>query len=78
MLQSHVIDIDGRFVGVAVRLDQGFRFIAADPRAEDLGEIIWSRIDDIRRMARRALTLEHAPPIDSPEAAGRTLSHAAE
>ena len=78
MLQSQVIDIDGRFVGVAVRLDQGFRFIAADPRAEDLGEIIWPRIDDIRRMARRALALEHAPAIDSREAAGRTVSHAAE
>jgi len=78
MLQSHVIDIDGRFVGVAVRLDQGFRFIAADPRAEDLGEIIWPRIDDIRRMARRALALEHAPAIDSPQAADRAVSHAAE
>lgn len=78
MLQSHVIDIDGRFVGVAVRLDQGFRFIAADPRAEDLGEIIWPRIDDIRRMARRALALEHAPAVDSPEAVGRMLSHPAE
>jgi hypothetical protein len=78
MLQSHVIDIDGRFVGVAVRLDQGFRFIAADPRAEDLGEIIWPGIDDIRRMARRALALEHAPANDRPKAARQTLSHPAE
>jgi hypothetical protein len=77
MLQSHVIDIDGRFVGIAVRLDQGFRFIAADPRTEDLGEIIWPRIDDLRRMARRALALEQAPAIDRLQAAGRTLSHTA-
>ena len=78
MLQSHVIDIDGRFVGVAVRLDQGFRFIATDPRAEDLGEIIWPRIDDIRRMARRALALEHARTIESCEAPAPTLGHPAE
>ena len=78
MLQSHVIDIDGRFVGVAVRLDQGFRFIAADPRAEELGEIIWPGIDDIRRMARRALALEHTPVIDRRGAAGWTLNHPAE
>lgn len=77
MLKSHVIDIDGRFVGVAIRLDRGFRFLAVDPRVEDVGEIIWPGIEDIRRMARRALALEDAPAIDSPQA-GRTLIHPAE
>jgi hypothetical protein len=43
MLQSHIIDIDGVFIGVAIRLDKGFRFIANDPRVEDLGETIWPR-----------------------------------
>ena len=32
MLQSHVIEIDGAFVGAAVRLDTGYRFIATDFR----------------------------------------------
>jgi len=78
MLQSHVIDIDGRFVGVALRLDQGFRFIAVDPRVEDLGETIWPRLDDIRRLARRALAHEQAPTIDSLHAANSALARAAE
>src|SRR4051812_7351261 len=36
MLQSHVIDIDGAFVGAAVRLDVGYRFIATDMRLDEL------------------------------------------
>jgi hypothetical protein len=78
MLKSHVIDIDGRFVGVAIRLDRGFRFVAVDPCVEDLGEVMWPAIEDIRRMARRALALEHAPAIDSPQSAGRTLTRPVE
>lgn len=78
MLQSHVIDIDGRFVGVALRLDQGFRFIAIDPRVEDLGEIICASTDDIRRLARRALAQEHRPAVDSGHAADGTLARPAE
>ena len=74
MLQSHVIDIDGRFVGVALRLDRGFRFIAVDPRVEDLGEFIWPGIDDICRMARRALAQVHPPAIDSQHTASWTRS----
>jgi hypothetical protein len=78
MLQSHVIDIDGRFVGVALRLDRGFRFIAVDPRVEDLGEIIWPRIDDIYRMARRALAQVHPPAIDNQHQASGTHPRPAE
>lgn len=74
MLQSHVIDIDGRFVGVAVRLDQGFRFVAVDPRTEELGECIWPGLDDIRRMARRALVAERTPGIGVAGTAGRVLT----
>ena len=58
MQQSHVIDIDGRFIGVALRLEQGFRFIAIDPRVEDLGETLWPRLEDIQRLARRMLAQE--------------------
>ncbi|HTW70153.1 MAG TPA: hypothetical protein VME47_09725 [Acetobacteraceae bacterium] len=53
-----MIDIDGRFIGVALRLDQGFRFIAIDPRVEDLGETLWPRLQDIQRLARRMLAQE--------------------
>jgi hypothetical protein len=53
MLQSHVIDIDGVFVGAAVRLDRGYRFIATDLRLDDLDGSIWPTLNDVVRLARR-------------------------
>ncbi|HQT79481.1 MAG: hypothetical protein B7Z80_11900 [Rhodospirillales bacterium 20-64-7] len=55
MLQSHVIDIDGLFVGAAVRLDRGYRFIATDMRLDDLDGSIWPTLADVQRLARRTL-----------------------
>ena len=53
MLQSHVIDIDGAFVGAAVRLDNGYRFIATDMKLDDLDGSIWPTLADVQRLARR-------------------------
>jgi len=53
MLQSHVIDIDGAFVGAAVRLDRGYRFIATDMKLDDLDGSIWPTLADVQRLARR-------------------------
>jgi hypothetical protein len=53
MLQSHVIEIDGAFVGAAVRLDVGYRFIATDFRLEELDGTIWPTLEDVKRLANR-------------------------
>jgi hypothetical protein len=53
MLQSHVIDIDGAFVGAAVRLDTGYRFIAIDMKLEELDGSVWPTLADVQRLARR-------------------------
>ena len=53
MLQSHVIDIDGAFVGAAVRLDAGYRFIATDMRLDELDGSVWPTLADVQRLARR-------------------------
>jgi hypothetical protein len=53
MLQSHVIDVDGAFVGAAVRLDRGYRFIATDMKLDDLDGSIWPSLADVQRLARR-------------------------
>lgn len=53
MLQSHIINIDGVFVGAAVRLEQGYRFIATDIRLEKLDQSIWPTLADVQRLARR-------------------------
>jgi hypothetical protein len=53
MLQSHVIDVDGAFVGAAVRLDKGYRFIATDIKLDDLDGSVWPTLADVQRLARR-------------------------
>jgi hypothetical protein len=53
MLQSHPIDIDGVFVGAAIRLDRGYRFIATNMRLEELDQTLWPTLADVQRMARR-------------------------
>jgi hypothetical protein len=57
MLQSHIIEIDGVFVGAAIRIDRGYRFVATDLRLEGLDSSIWPTLADVRRVARRALQL---------------------
>jgi hypothetical protein len=53
MLQSHVIEIDGAFVGAAVRQDTGYRFIATDFRLEELDGTTWPSLTDVKRLANR-------------------------
>jgi hypothetical protein len=63
MLQSHVIEIDGRFVGAAVRQAGGYRLVAVDLRLEDLDGSVWPSLADVHRVARQALlTLRGAFP----------------
>lgn len=66
MLQSHIIDIDGVFVGAAIRLDRGYRFVATNMRLEELDQTIWPTLADVQRLARRLYLngslVETAPP----------------
>ena len=74
MLQSHIIDIDGVFVGAAIRIDRGYRFVAIDFRLEDLDSTIWPTLADVQRLARRLyLTGSFASPT-APEPASVTPS----
>jgi hypothetical protein len=68
MLQSHIIDIDGVFVGAAVRIDRGYRFVATDFRLEDLDSSVWPTLADVRRVARRVYLTETSgrPPAPAP------------
>ena len=76
MLQSHIIDIDGVFVGAAIRIDRGYRFVAIDFRLEELDSTIWPTLADVQRLARRLyLTGSFAGPT-APEPASATHSSA--
>ncbi|WP_162530799.1 hypothetical protein [Rhodovastum atsumiense] len=61
MLQSHVIEIDGVFVGAAVRLHEGFRFVATDLRLEEIDGSSWPSLNDVRRVARSRLQASRYP-----------------
>jgi hypothetical protein len=63
MLQSHVIDVDGDFVGAAVWLDVGYRFIATDMRLEELDGSVWPSLVDVKRLAQRVYLSGQIVPI---------------
>lgn len=57
MVQSHVVDIDGRFVGAAVRLSDGYRFVAVDVRLDELDGSVWPTLAEVHRNARLAFVI---------------------
>jgi hypothetical protein len=61
MNQSHVIEIGGQFAGAAVTHEQSFRFIAVDPRVEDLDGSIWPTLPDVRRVVGHLLSTGRLP-----------------
>ena len=66
MLQSHVIEISGTFAGAAVDAAGRFRFIAVDPRVEELDGSVWPSLPDVRRVVGHLLTTGRLPPARTP------------
>jgi len=62
MFQSHVIEVGGIFVGAAVRMPERFRFIAVDPRVEELDHSEWSSLADVRRVVGHLIHTGRLPP----------------
>lgn len=52
MSQSHVIDVEGVFVGAAVCFGAGYRFVATDRRLDRLDGSISATLAEVKRMAR--------------------------
>ncbi len=69
MHQSHVIEVSGQFAGAAVSHDGRFRFIAVDPRLEELDNSIWPTLPDVQRVVGHLLTTGRLPAVRSSEAA---------
>lgn len=61
MIQSHVIDVGGIFAGAAVRTSERFRFIAADPRVEDLDQSEWPSLADVTRVVTHLMRTGRLP-----------------
>jgi hypothetical protein len=63
MLQSHVVEIDGVFVGAAVRQPEGYRFVAVDVRLDQIDGRVWPTLSDVCRHARATLLRGRAPAL---------------
>jgi hypothetical protein len=55
MRDSHIVELDGVFLGAAVSLNNGFRFKAVDTRLTEIDGSIWPSRDAIKSAARRTL-----------------------
>ena len=56
MIQSHVVDIDGTFVGAAISTATGIRFRAIHLMVEELDDSVWPSLDELRRAVRHLFT----------------------
>lgn len=55
MLKSHVIEVDGVFVGAAVQHSDGYRLVVVVPQLASLNGAFAPTLQDTRRLAVRAL-----------------------
>jgi hypothetical protein len=67
MHQSHVIEVSGQFAGAAVSHREAFRFIAVDPRVDELDGSIWPTLPDVQRVVDHLLTTGRLPDRPSSE-----------
>jgi hypothetical protein len=61
MRKSQVVDIDGVFIGAAIPVEEGYRFVAVDGRLRPLNERVWPTLADIQRLARLLLSRTGQP-----------------
>jgi hypothetical protein len=71
MQQSHVIEVAGRFAGAAVHASGKFRFVAIDPRAEELDGSEWPSLADVRRVVSHLLATGRLPAAPAPQTTRR-------
>lgn len=55
MLKSHIVDINGTFVGAAVLQPNGYRFVAVDVRLDDLDGQVWPTLEALQLQAKLAM-----------------------
>jgi len=63
MHKSHVIEIDGNFVGAALADGSKVRFVAVDVRLDGLDGGCWPTLEELRRAVRRGLAEAAAPRV---------------
>ncbi len=61
MHKSHIIEVSGQFVGAAVTNGGLLRFIAVDPRVDDLDGSTWPSLPDVQRVVGHLMTTGRLP-----------------
>jgi hypothetical protein len=74
MLQSFVVDIDGIFVGAAVRLAEGYKFVSVGGRLDGLNGRVLPTLAELRRIARAAFFSGRIPVPGSVQAMATPLT----
>jgi hypothetical protein len=72
MLQSHIVDIDGIFVGAAVLISGGYKFVAVDRRLVGLDGRVLPTLGDLRRAARAMFFSGRVPAPQSASISAET------
>lgn len=62
MIQSRPLEVDGRFVGVAVLASACWHVVAVDPALEDLHGACFASAAEAQAMARELLARARRPP----------------
>lgn len=61
MLQSHIVEIEGTFVGAAARQADGYRFKAVDVRLDALDGMVLPSLPELQRVVRAAFYAARVP-----------------
>lgn len=69
MIQSRPIELDGRFVGVAVNAAADWHFVAVDPLLDDLHGAHLPSPEEMARVARQMLARARQPRGAAPRLA---------
>ncbi len=69
MIQSRPVEVDGRFVGVAVRASAQWHFVALDPQVEDLHGACFGSPAEAAALARQVIARARQPQRPWPIAA---------
>ncbi len=79
MLQSHVVEVNGTFVGAAITIPAGFRFRAIHIKVDELDESTWLSMDELDRAVRHLFITGQLSPnrhpvgVDSLQSAASAL-----
>jgi hypothetical protein len=63
MFQSHVIEVNGTFIGAAVTTAGGFRFRAVHPRVDELDGRTWRSLPELRRATGHLFVTGRLSPL---------------